>query len=413
MDFDNHTSTSKPHLVKTPNFNKPHKHSNPVHIDTIDNTVKPTSMEEKVNPEKIDIDEALIQPTSLATEQNTISSTLPPTPLENTIDENKADSKSEPPEKKKLEQPKQEPENSTKPKHSVLKTVFLIVPILLFTGLIVTAGLMLVYLKTNQQDIVSDTQTPSSTVSQQATTPEVFQLEGEDESTPSANVCEINFSVGQNSCYSGNCSTDADCTSGLICKDVTYNNIVQKMCVNASCPLQTDCSCPTCYQECNNKDECPDSLSCQSVDGVMRCINSSCPTSESCSCPGCYEECDSSEDCPDSLTCKSINGVNRCVNNDCPLQTDCSCPDCWGECNNDDECSGSMTCEEINGTKRCVNPSCNEESDCTCSTPTPTATPTDTPQPPKAPELPKAGGLPPTFLFTLGGVVLVAIGLLL
>lgn len=118
---------------------------------------------------------------------------------------------------------------------------------------------------------------------------------------------------------------------------------------------------------------------------------------------------------------------------------------CWSECTSDDECievNEDYRCQEVNDVDRCVNPSCPTEDDCTCPlaspspspspspyyTPSPSpvtplqpavptpptaavASPVPTPSPPA--ELPEAGILSPTLIFSIGGLVLVLLGLLL
>lgn len=117
-------------------------------------------------------------------------------------------------------------------------------------------------------------------------------------------------------------------------------------------------------------------------------------------------------------------------------------PECWEECT--DECSGDLVCQDVDGTDRCVNESCPEEEDCECpgttptptptgtvtptptltSTPTPTSTltptPTATPPPGTTPtptptpvELPEAGISLPTIGALLGGILLVALSVIL
>jgi hypothetical protein len=75
-------------------------------------------------------------------------------------------------------------------------------------------------------------------------------------------------------------------------------------------------------------------------------------------------------------------------------------PECWDTCTSDSQCSSSLKCQSVSGTFRCVNPSCPEESDCIC---------------PAAPaeELPTAGITAPTFILAIGGILLIALGLLL
>jgi len=189
--------------------------------------------------------------------------------------------------------------------------------------------------------------------------------------TPTDDVCELSFDIAQLTCYEGECSSGNDCSGDLACKDIDGN----KLCVNPNCSSEEDCVCPD---------------------------------------PICWDQCDDDSQCPSSLRCEEVDGTKRCVNSNCKEEDDCECAiGCWDECSNDNQCPSSLRCEEVDGSKRCVNSSCKEESDCNCPTATPTPTTTPTPEAPKAPELPKAGGVPPTILFTIGGIVLVAIGLLL
>jgi hypothetical protein len=208
--------------------------------------------------------------------------------------------------------------------------------------------------------------------------PEVFAEEP-------AKVCEVQLTVGQLACYQGECSADTDCAKDsnnvqLVCKSITQNGTAHKYCVNANCTDQSSCVCPT-----------PP------------------PTPEI---KGCYDTCSDSFQCSGSLRCQSVNGTQRCVNQNCQNESSCVCPSptptptpqkgCYEQCDNNSQCSNSQQCITVNGTNMCANPTCPNENDCSCP-------PIEAPQ---APELPKAGGLPPTLLFTIGGIALVAIGLL-
>src|SRR4030043_474219 len=118
----------------------------------------------------------------------------------------------------------------------------------------------------------------------------------------------------------------------------------------------------------------------------------------------CYDACEDDNDCPqdfgdDEIALVCDEDDNICVNEDCPDEDDCECP---------------------------------EESPTPTPTPTPTPKPTPSPSPspsiagspvpspslepspsPQQVELPEAGIISPTILATLGGIILVLIGLLL
>lgn len=105
--------------------------------------------------------------------------------------------------------------------------------------------------------------------------------------------------------------------------------------------------------------------------------------------PECYEECIDDEDCPQdyedvTLVCQDIDGVNLCVNDECPEEEDCLCPE-----------------------EESPSPSPSEEESPSPSLETAAASPS-----PKV-ELPEAGIISPTIIATLGGIILVLIGLFL
>jgi hypothetical protein len=156
--------------------------------------------------------------------------------------------------------------------------------------------------------------------------------------------------------------------------------------------------------------------------------------------PVCYQgECTTNPDnCPSGLDCQNINGNNLCVNPSCRDESDCECAQaspspspsaspsyqCWNQCDYNYQCPSDLECLEVNGVNRCVNPTCRTDSDCSCAqaqgSPSPRASaspgityvPGQSPPPPQR-ELPQAGSLSPTLLFTLGGLALVGLGLLL
>ena len=113
-----------------------------------------------------------------------------------------------------------------------------------------------------------------------------------------------------------------------------------------------------------------------------------------------------------------------------PSQDPSPNPECWEECNpSDNDCSGSLECQNVSGVNRCVNPSCSTESDCQCpgtsSSPSPTpgssTPPTGGVVPPTinqqetvpTQKLPEAGIISPTLIFSIGGLTLLVLGLLL
>lgn len=184
----------------------------------------------------------------------------------------------------------------------------------------------------------------------------------------------------------------------------------------------------------------------------------------------CWSECTTNDQCiavNSAYQCLTVNEVSRCANPDCPTEEDCLCPEaspspspspspappgCWETCvQSPDNCPSSMTCQNVNGTLRCVNPTCPTEENCICPSPSPSPTPTPSPSPspyypspspspytpspspvalvtpaaptpppapavpaaPPAPQLPEAGFLSPTIIFSIGGIALVLLGLLL
>ncbi len=161
----------------------------------------------------------------------------------------------------------------------------------------------------------------------------------------------------------------------------------------------------------------------------------------------CNSTCQSSADCPNDLACST----GRCRNPSCVDQTGCKCPPppkvCNETCTVNSECMSGFICAGGN----CRNPSCITQPSCTCPPPvsyvppTPTPTPAPAPAPivythktcqnnacvtvngrandtctsdvscqPKAtpPPIPKSGVELPTILTILGGVAMLAIGLI-
>ncbi|MCJ7792980.1 MAG: hypothetical protein MUP45_03320 [Candidatus Marinimicrobia bacterium] len=179
---------------------------------------------------------------------------------------------------------------------------------------------------------------------------------------------------------------------------------------------------PGCYEECQiDGEDCPGEYVCQDVDGTNLCVNQGCSDEEDCICPSpspieCYDECETTPDCPEELICKDINGTNLCVNNECSDENDCVCsipPDCYDECTSNTDCAGDLVCRDINGTNLCVNTECPRENDCTCPAPGVSPSPSPRVSPTPGVELPEAGIISPTLLATLGGIILILIGLFL
>ncbi|MFC1711167.1 hypothetical protein ACFLZ1_01125, partial [Patescibacteria group bacterium] len=75
-------------------------------------------------------------------------------------------------------------------------------------------------------------------------------------------------------------------------------------------------------------------------------------------------------------------------------------PGCWDTCTADSQCSSSLDCLEVDGTARCVNPDCPDKPNCICD-----ITPAE--------QLPSAGIVTPTLILSLGGILLIILGLLL
>ena len=97
--------------------------------------------------------------------------------------------------------------------------------------------------------------------------------------------------------------------------------------------------------------------------------------------------------------------------------------ECWDTCSSSSNCPSSLLCQNISGTYRCVNPSCPTESDCVCTTtyspsPNPSVAILTTLSSPSTPtiatqELPVAGSISPTLIFSIGGALLLLLGILL
>lgn len=156
--------------------------------------------------------------------------------------------------------------------------------------------------------------------------------------------------------------------------------------------------------------------------------------------PSCNSTCQSSADCPSNDACS--NG--RCRNPSCTSQSDCKCPPPLKVCN--DTCTVNADCQSqyICAGGNCRNPSCITQPGCVCPPPVappPPVTPvtpvvythktcqnnacvtvngrandsctSDASCQPKAtpPPIPKSGVDMPTILTILGGVALLAIGL--
>ena len=145
----------------------------------------------------------------------------------------------------------------------------------------------------------------------------------------------------------------------------------------------------------------------------------------------CNGECTTNAQCPSEMVCSS----GRCRNPQCTGEDDCSCPgttvtptvtptatpvlQCNGDCSSNAQCPASMVCSS----GKCRNAQCTGETDCNCpgptvtpsNTPTPTTPivqgPTNTPGP--RPEVPEAGTFLPTAIIVVGGLAILAIGLLL
>lgn len=156
---------------------------------------------------------------------------------------------------------------------------------------------------------------------------------------------------------------------------------------------------------------------------------------------GCNTPCDTSAECPSGLACSS----GSCRNPSCTAQTDCNCPPppptpvCNSTCTTNADCPSGLTCSGGS----CRNPSCTSSTSCACPVPVATPSPQPAPvvrtykscrnnacvtvqgvgkdsctsdvscQPPaKLPPIPQSGVDLPTIAVILGGLALVAIGLL-
>src|SRR4030043_2100279 len=127
----------------------------------------------------------------------------------------------------------------------------------------------------------------------------------------------------------------------------------------------------------------------------------------------------------------------------CTLEFTIEAISCYDTCTVDTDCPQNFGDDEVDlvcdeDENICVNEDCSDENDCECPEETPTPIPTPTPKPTPSPspspsiagspvpspslesspspqqvELPEAGIISPTILATLGGIILVLIGLLL
>lgn len=222
------------------------------------------------------------------------------------------------------------------------------------------------------------------------------------------------------------CTTSAGCPSDLAC--------INGRCRNPSCSDRADCKCPPPKKACN--DTCTVNSDCESqyICAGGNCRNPACITEPTCVCkppppptPTCNSVCTTSADCPSNLDC--ING--RCRNPACPERTNCICPTptCNSVCTTSAECPSNLAC--ING--RCRNSECPERTNCVCPAPTPqthrecrgtacvvvagpgvdTCTSDASCAPPPAPpKRPDAGNPLITTGIVLGGLFLLAVGLL-
>lgn len=94
---------------------------------------------------------------------------------------------------------------------------------------------------------------------------------------------------------------------------------------------------------------------------------------------------------------------------------------CWDTCTYDSQCPGSLVCRDVSGANRCVNDNCPAESDCVClttSSPNPSVSPSPSSLVSEASTvptqaLPEAGFVSPTVVFSVGGLLLLLLGLLL
>jgi len=157
----------------------------------------------------------------------------------------------------------------------------------------------------------------------------------------------------------------------------------------------------------------------------------------------CYDACTVDTDCPQNFGDDEVDLVcdedeNICVNESCSDEDDCVCPEaisCYDACTVDTDCPQNFGDDEVDlvcdeDENICVNESCSDEDDCVCPEESHTPTPTPSPSPsvagspvpspslvpspsPQQVELPEAGIISPTILATLGGIILVLIGLLL
>ncbi|HUV42772.1 MAG TPA: hypothetical protein VMY36_02580 [Patescibacteria group bacterium] len=119
----------------------------------------------------------------------------------------------------------------------------------------------------------------------------------------------------------------------------------------------------------------------------------------------------------------------------CTLEFTIEAISCYDACTVDTDCPQNFGDDEVDlvcdeDENICVNESCSDEDDCVCPEESHTPTPTPSPSPsvagspvpspslvpspsPQQVELPEAGIISPTILATLGGIILVLIGLLL
>ncbi|MBI3888154.1 PKD domain-containing protein, partial [Candidatus Microgenomates bacterium] len=200
--------------------------------------------------------------------------------------------------------------------------------------------------------------------------------------TATSDACKVKLEF--NTGCDTQCTSSSDCPSDLTCSS--------GKCRKSACVSQSDCKCPVppkvCNDTCLKTEECGGGLICAGGN----CRNSACITQPSCACPPprpvCNTQCSNSGDCPSNLAC--VDG--RCRNAACSDSSTCVCP---RPVSYHKSCNVNHACVTVTGAGA---DTCTSDASCQ-----PIAPP---------PPIPKSGVELPTILTIVGGVALLAIGLL-
>ena len=159
------------------------------------------------------------------------------------------------------------------------------------------------------------------------------------------------------------CTTDKDCPPGQICED---GKCVPGCRKDEDCPDGHICEDGVCVPGCRDDYDCPGDEYCE--DGVCvkppECYDDAdCEEDEICTDGECHKGCRADEDCPPGQIC--IDGVchKGCrIDKDCPPGKICEdgvCVPAPPECKEDKDCPPGQICED----GKCV-PGCRDDDDC-------------------------------------------------